>query len=230
MDDLKRMLTGAFDELACDAVHPSDEEIAAALDGAGTAFASAGIRAHLGWCSVCQSVAAEYEDFRRPPPAAADEDAAWEAVRRKLPARQRPAPRWLAYAAAVAMVAGPALTWKWMSLRPPEVRVEEKIVREPVRAANVEVIDLIPEGERVRAGGPAEPGAPLPADTRFATFLLNGAAEAECAARVLDAQGRDVWSARLRSKDGVYTMLLGEEILRSRPLRIECGRRVYLVK
>ena len=177
MDDVKKQIAEAFQELAKDSVHPSAEEIGAALEGVASEFASAEVRAHLGWCDACRPVAEEFHGFQRSDEGV--EDGAWKSMRARLPVTAvRPTRnewRWLPMAAALAVIAGPVVTWRVANNRPP--RVEERIVtREvsaPVRVANAAVVDLYPEGDRTRGGGST--AAKVPATADLATFILNGA-------------------------------------------------------
>lgn len=223
----------AFDDVEREAAHPSDSEIAEALDGVGTEFARADIRAHLAWCRRCAGVAADYEAFgaAAPAKAKADEDAAWSAMQRRLPQQpRRAAPRWdwpYAAAAGFAACALPGLAWLATRPAPTPVIVEKRIEvpapAQPLRIANAAVIDLMPLGSQERSGGTAGGGVRLPSPLPgVVTFVLNAAATGEeTQACVLDAAGREAWTGTLRRQSGVFTLALDEAALRSAPLTIE---------
>ncbi len=225
----------AFDDLEREAAHPSDSEIAEMLDGVGTEFTRADIRAHVAWCRRCAQVAADYESFgvAAQPGAKAVEDAAWQAIECRLPKTAVPIARpkrweWpLAAAAGFAACALPGAAWLAMRPAPPQVIVEKRIEvpapAQPLRVANAAVIDLMPLGARERAGGPADAGVRLPNPLPgVVTLVLNAAATGdEAQARVLDAAGREAWTGTLRRQSGVFTLALDEAALSAAPLTIE---------
>ena len=239
----KERWTSAFQELERQSVHPAAEEIAAAVDGVGSPFAVAEIRAHVGWCASCQRLAEEFREFSAAPavsPIASKTDAAWAAMQKRLPSAQPRVPSrmpsnwWWPVAAVLAISVGPTL-WQAMNgggrrvqYQPPPVAA---IVppRRPFPVANAAVVDLYPLGDQTRSADGAS-GAVAPVSAALVTFILNGAVREQVQARVVDATGKELWSGGLRRQSGAYPLALGEETLRQRPLTIECGPSRYQIR
>ena len=224
----REALARAFDELEKVAVHPSAQEIAETMEGLGSPFSQAEVRAHAGWCEACRKIAGEFEGFEAAAPASNRD---WEAMQRRLGSRRAGGggaaiPWWLAAAAGFAAcgLAG----WFWLATRPQAepVMVERRVeVAAPVRIGNAAVVDLMPLSTRERGGGPTEAaGAKLPDPLPgVVTFILNAAPADgdEVQAIVADESGREVWRGSLKRQSGVFTFALGAAELRGGPLTVE---------
>jgi hypothetical protein len=234
MDIMKETAAEAFAELERDSIHPSDEEIAAAAEGTASAFSAAEVRAHAGWCSRCGEVAADFQQFCRPAQGSFSNEEvewSWHRFRRTLStgsSRHRWTRVWMAAAAGFFFCASLSTLWYLQNgARPPEIAQEKPAALTaelPVLvAANAPVIDLFPERTVSRGDAPAS-AARLPEQLpRVAMIILNtpGFRGNEASARVLDSGGREVWTGKLTQQSGVFTLAVGEEILRQRPLTVE---------
>ena len=227
----KQWLTSAFNELEQQSVHPSAEEIAAAEEGSGSEFALAEIHAHVGWCTPCQQLAAEFREFSAPAVATdTDTDTEWRAMQARLPVKmpvRRTAKReWIAAAVGFAACALIGVTL-WMSRPTPspvvvERRVEVPTPAAPIQIANAAVVDLFPVDSRVR--GTSDPAVALPTPLPGVVTLIfhpAQAAQGSVEAVLLNAQGGSLWKGTLSRQSDGFTLALGAEILRSRPLTIE---------
>ncbi len=224
-------LVAAFEQLQREAVHPSAEEIDAAMEGTGSLFTLAETRAHIGWCEPCRRIADDFREFCTP--AVADPvstEAEWRVMQKRLPTPiRRPAGSqrlWLAAAAGFAACFAGATFWWSTRPEPPPVIVERRIAvpakPEPILVANAAVIDLLPMDARVRGATEALRPVALPG---IVTLILSGAdiAGDRAEARAVDATGREIWRVTLLRQRGVFTFALGGDALAARPVTIELG-------